>query len=130
MIKKFLTFFNLSSLDFENGNAKLSLTEEQIEKSANLISERDEALQEIKDLQITMESMISELEEKLNAAESENLKLKAEIETLRNLPGSISALSTQATDGKNTDRCKIITDTSKSIAEQFDDFSNALKNNS
>jgi len=132
MLKKLFAFLGFTSLSFADGKANIEMTEEQMNKSAALLDERDAAVAENIALKEEVFAVTGEKDTaiaKINALQTENSSMKAENETLKNLPGSKTALAVPQTDGNATaDNYKIITDTNKSVAEQLRDFTNALKN--
>ena len=55
MFKKFLTLIGLASVELTDGKAKFEMTEEQMEASGKIISEKEEAVASMKKLQAELE---------------------------------------------------------------------------
>ena len=110
MFKKLLTFLGLDSVQVKDGKATFELTEEQMEASGKIISERDDLVASVAKLQAELEeerqqnttaqAELATANEKVVTLEKEIADLKAENTELKGEAGAESIQGSQATDGK------------------------------
>lgn len=122
MFKKFLTLIGRSSVELTDGKVKFEMTEEEMEASGKIITERDEAVANLKKLQAELEA---ERQQNTTAqadflkANKEKVALTAEVERLKGLGGASTIENTDATDGKGKADGFVVDDT-KSMDENME----------
>ncbi len=121
MFKKFLTLIGLASVVLEDGKAKFEMTEEQMEASGKIITERDEAIADL----VKLKAEIEEERQQNTTAQSDLLKVKeenatliAEVERLKALGGAPSLTTVDPTDGKG-EASGLVVDDTKSFKENM-----------
>lgn len=93
MLKKFLAFLGLSSIDVKDGKATVTMTEEQMEASGKIIDERDQAKADAEKYKAERDEAKKELADeksKVSALEDENKTLKEENKVLKSQPAEES----------------------------------------
>jgi len=126
MLKKFLAFLGLASITLQDGKATVEMTEEQMEASGLIISERDEAIANVERLNAELEAAQSALAEtqrqldgantRLQESSEENTRLQSELETLGNQASVETAqVKTQSNAVKTVDENPCITSESNDV---------------